>query len=137
MQYDKEEKRGRCLECGDILPYGRSDMKFCSVRCKSRWHYHNFGRFRGARQKIIRTLDRNHGILESLLDAGVSSIDLPDLEQRGYDLGCVTSYHKVRRHGEYRCYDIKYYMTASRVFKLEKTGEPDCFRLLPDPPPGG
>lgn len=116
----REEERGRCLACGKVLPCGRSDMKFCSVKCKSRYHYFNEGRFRCIRQRVIRTMDRNHKILDALLSEGINSIDLPDLAALGYDFNCVTSYHKVRGHNEYRCYDIKYCMTANRIFNLVK-----------------
>ena len=42
----------------------------------------------------------------------------------GYKFDCITSYHKVRNHNEYRCYDIKYYMSGSSVFKLERCRKP-------------
>ncbi|MDI9550814.1 MAG: hypothetical protein GX125_09985 [Bacteroidales bacterium] len=133
MEYGEE--RGRCIVCGNVLPYGRSDMKFCSVRCKSRYHYCNGGQFRALRLRIIKAIDRNHRILDTLLDEGIRSIDLPELGQLGYDFNCITSYHKVGGRNEYRCYDIKYYMTASRIFNLEKTCERRRIRLLSDPPP--
>ena len=124
IMYEEEEKRGRCLECGNTLPYGRSDMKFCSASCRNRWHYLQDGGLQGTRRKIIGALDRNHSILESLIDEGVTRIDIPDLAQMGYNFDCVTSYHKVRNRDEYRCYDIKYCMSASRVFKLERCPPP-------------
>ena len=124
MKPEEDQKRGRCLECGDVLPYGRSDMKFCSASCKSRWHYGNDGRQHGVRRKIIGALDRNYAILDELLRQGVSRIDIPDLAQLGYNFDCITSYHKVRNHNEYRCYDIKYYMSESTVFKLERFRKP-------------
>ena len=121
MNYEKEDKRGRCLECGDVLPYGsRTDMKFCSVSCKSRWHYTNGSRLKGLRLKTIGALDRNHEILETLLSKGISSMDIQDLVQMGFNINCVTSYHKVRRHDEYRCFDIKYIQTPSRITGIEK-----------------
>ena len=119
MAYKIEEKRGRCLECGNELPYGRSDMKFCCTSCKSRWHYEHDGDIKGLRRRIIGALDRNHEILASLIAKGVTRIDIPDLAQLGYNFDCITSYHKVRNHKEYRCYDIKYYMSESSVFRLE------------------
>ena len=96
MKYLEDESRGRCLECGDVLPYGRSDMKFCCVTCKSRYHYVNSGHLKGLRLRTIGALDRNHGILMSLLEKGVTSMNIPDLAQMGYRFDCVTSYHKVR-----------------------------------------
>ena len=125
MENNDGDGRGKCLECGDVLPFGRSDMKFCSSTCKNRWHYANKGRSKGIRLKIIGALDRNYGILDSLLGRGVSQIDIPDLAQMGYNFDCITSYHKVRNHNEYRCYDIKYYMSESRVFRLERCRPPE------------
>lgn len=130
---EEEEKRGRCLECGDILPYGRSDMKFCSQSCKSRWHYERDGRIKGIRIRILGALDRNYAILESLLEKGVTRIDIPDLAQMGYNFDCITSYHKVRNRNEYRCFDIKYYMSDSSVFKLERCRKPQLSSASGDP----
>ena len=120
MKNLEDLQRGRCLECGDVLPYGRSDMKFCCVNCKSRYHYVNRGHLKSLRLKTIGALDRNHEILESLLEMGTTSMNIPDLAQMGYRFDCVTSYHKVRNHNEYRCFDIKYFMTESRIFGLSR-----------------
>ena len=30
-----EEGRRLCLECGDVVPYGRTDKVYCSVKCKN------------------------------------------------------------------------------------------------------
>lgn len=132
MKYMEDEKKGRCLECGDILPYGRSDMKFCSQSCRSRWHYVNDGRLQGLRRRTIGALDRNHKILESLLEDGITRISLPDLAQMGYKFDCITSYHKVGNRNEYRCFDIKYYMSESSVFRIER-----CQRPTPRLSPSG
>lgn len=111
---------GLCLECGDALPYGRADKKFCSVKCKSRYNYVSVRVLENMKASVKRALNRNHDILEQLIEQGVASIDIPDLVQMGYKPDCITSYHKVRNHNEYRCYDIKYYMSESRVFGISK-----------------
>lgn len=95
-------------------------MKFCCVSCKSRYHYVNVGHLKGLRLKTIGALDRNHEILSSLLEKGVTSMNIPDLVQMGYRFDCVTSYHKVRNHHEYRCFDIKYNLSESRMFGLAR-----------------
>lgn len=121
MKYEAEEKKGKCLECGDSLPYGsRSDMKFCSSSCKSRWHYVNGNHLKGLRLKTIGALDRNHAILESLLAKGITCVDIQDIVQMGFNINYMTSYHKVRRHDEYRCFDIKYILTPSRMTGIER-----------------
>lgn len=108
----------RCLVCGEELPAGRRDMRFCSVSCKSKWHYLVKGKTRQMRNKAMRILDNNYAILESLIQSGITSINIPDLAQLGYNFYCVTSCHKVRNREEYRCYDIKYCMSGSKVFRL-------------------
>ncbi|MBQ6254636.1 MAG: hypothetical protein IJK05_08325 [Bacteroidales bacterium] len=129
MNREEDNEGRRCPECGKVLPDGRSDMKFCSPECRYRWHYKKEGRLKGIKLKTLGALERNYSILESLLAEGVSSIDIPDLAQMGYNFDCITSYHKVRNRNEYRCYDIKYYMSESRVFKLQR-----CFgNGLPEP----
>lgn len=120
----QEDTTGRCLECGDPITYGRSDRKFCSGRCKNRYNYRKGGRLKGLRRKTIGAINRNYEILESLIARGVTRIDIPDLGQLGYNFNCITSYHKVRNHNEYRCYDIKYCMSGSSVFKLERSLRP-------------
>ena len=121
MEEVAESERGRCPVCGKVLPAGRTDMRFCSVRCKSRWHYLHGGDRVSYRRKVVRALERNYRILEGLLERGVTSIEIPDLARHGYDFSCITSYHKVGNHHEYRCFDIKYYLSASRVFRLERS----------------
>ncbi len=118
MENNREETR-RCLECGREIPSGRKDKKFCSVSCKSRYHYR--AGFKPYRMKVLRAIDRNHRILDQLLAAGVTSVDLPDLAQMGYRLGYVTAYNRVRNRNECRCYDIKFYITESRIFGITRT----------------
>ena len=50
----------------------------------------------------------------------VASIELIDLEGLGFSTGVITSYRKVGRHDEYSCFDIKYIMTATRVYSIKK-----------------
>lgn len=95
-------------------------MKFCSGSCKSRWHYHVDGRNKRIRVKMINALNRNYEILSSLLDEKLTAIEIPDLAQKGYNFSCFTFWRKVRNHNEYRCFDIKYFMSENRVFGLEK-----------------
>ncbi|MBQ1699158.1 MAG: hypothetical protein II029_01680 [Bacteroidales bacterium] len=124
----ENEGRRRCLECGDPLPYGRADMKYCSVRCKSRYNYVRNAGAKGARVKIMNALDRNYGILDHLVRTGVSWMEIPDLVQLGFDVDCFTSYHKFRNRSEYRCFDIKYNKSQHRVYGIARV------QLKPLPP---
>lgn len=109
-----------CLECGDPILYGRSDRKFCSDSCKNRYHNRKSHYLRSLQLRIIGTLEKNYGILSGLIGSGVTSISLGDLAQLGYNMEYITSHHRMGRHNEYRCFDIKYFCTPTRIFGLER-----------------
>lgn len=109
-----------CLECGDPILYGRSDRKFCSDTCKNRYHNRQNHYLRSLQLRVIGALEKNYTILSGLVRSGVTSISLGDLAQLGYNTAYVTSYHKVGRHNEYRCFDIKYCCTSTRIFGIER-----------------
>ena len=120
MGYELEKERTRCLECGDELGYGRPDRKFCSRQCKNRYHNRNTHSRRNFQLRVLNAVNRNYGILERLLKAGVKTIDNGDLSQLGFNPSYVTSYHRVRGHNEFRCFDIKYFASDSRIFGIER-----------------
>lgn len=95
-------------------------MKFCSPSCRSSYNYRKAPANKGLRLRTINAINRNYDILESLLEDGCTTMDIPDLSAMGYNFDCITSYHKVRNHNEYRCYDIKYYKSESRIFGLSR-----------------
>jgi len=119
---DNDRKNARvCLECGDVLDdIGRSDRKFCCERCKNRYNNRKSHEYRGLHNKVLRALDKNHEILDNLLKASITSIDLGDLSLLGYDMGFSTSYRKSGIHAEYRCFDIKFLCTEKRIFRISK-----------------
>lgn len=122
MEYGKKWERNipRCLECGDTIRYGRSDKKFCCADCKTRHHNNMAKGGRVFKRRVLRTLSRNYEILDGLVKADVQSIDIIDIVALGFVPDIVTSYHKIRSHQEYCCFDIKYIMTASRICSISK-----------------
>lgn len=121
MAYIKQEHGHLiCLECGSEMAYGRSDRKFCSDRCRDRHHYELTKKRKRFVQKVTNALSRNYQILEELLDSGVVSAPLGDLVSAGFNPAFVTSHHRVAKHDEYTCYDIRYVMTATRIFRISK-----------------
>jgi len=65
-------------------------------------------------------LDRNYGILDSLLRGDVVSADLLDLQSMGFTPNVATSFKRRRGHNEYCCFDIKYIMSENRIFGISK-----------------
>lgn len=75
---------------------------------------------RSYRRRVMKAIVGNYDILDRLLKAGVTSIGLLDIVNMGFVLDVVTSHHRVRRHDEYACFDIKYIMTQSRISSIMK-----------------
>lgn len=121
MDYDlNKRKQAHCLECGDTIRYGRTDKKFCCDECKTR-HYNNIAKAgRMLRNKVIAAINRNYDILETLLRSGADSADIVDLTSMGFVPGVSTSYRRSGKRDVYTCYDIKYVMTATRVYSIMK-----------------
>ena len=104
-----------CLECGDPIPYGRSDRKYCSDKCRHRYHNRETRRWHRRCARIIGILETNYGILESLIKLGVENALKSDLVQMGYNLDFLTSCRKVGHRMVCRCFDIRYEETESRL----------------------
>lgn len=109
-----------CLECGEQIRYGRTDKKFCCEECKIKHHNGSAKVSRALKRRIVSVLMRNYEILDALVRSGVSSAELTDVVVRGFVPDMVTAYRKVRSHDEFSCFDIKYYMSSSRIFNISK-----------------
>jgi predicted nucleic acid-binding Zn ribbon protein len=121
MAYSKTSQNTRlCLECGDAIEYGRVTKKFCCEECRNRYHYKLNRNYRSIHLRVSRALEKNHEILDRLLEMSVASIALEELEDLGFDPSYMTACRKAGPHIEYRCYDIKYFKSDRRIFSLER-----------------
>lgn len=110
----------RCLHCGEQIRYGRIDKKYCCDECRNR-HHNVMARFsRTYKRKVLSQLSCNYELLDELVNAGVDSISLSDIASMGFITSVMTSYQKVGKHNEFRCFDIKYIMSATRIFSITK-----------------
>ena len=124
MGYDTERRESRCLECGDMIEYGRQDRKFCCTSCKNRFNNRRTRGSKAVKARILNALEKNYAILERLLKLGMTSLSAAQLRQLGFNFDYVTSYHKVRRHDEFCCFDISVTVMASRVISIERMKTP-------------
>ena len=109
-----------CLECGHKIRYGRTDKKFCCDKCRTKHNNAQMKAGRAYRRRVMNALSGNYDILDSLVKAGITSMDLFELVNLGFAMDAVTSHRKVRHHDEYACFDIKYVMTPSRISGITK-----------------
>ena len=121
MDYSKKTRvSARCLHCGDHIEYGRPDRKFCSDECRFSHHNEESKAGRAYRRRILSILSSNYGILEDLYRADVTSVSVMDVMAMGFVPGIMTSYRRTGGHDEYGCFDIKYRMTATRIYSISK-----------------
>lgn len=121
MGYKNEKNEGeRCLECGDVITYGRPDKKFCCNSCKNKWHNREGKGARLYKLRVRAALDKNYVILNDLLKLGVNRMDMLQLRGLGYDPGFVTSMDLSGRRKEFMCYDIRFRMTDHQISGLSK-----------------
>ena len=124
MKYKLDERATYCLECGDPLPYGRKDQKFCCRECKNRHHNREARQWRSRYAQVIGILQKNHDILSHLVRIGVKSIPKMELLQLGYRAGFVTSSGKEGRRTVCRCFDIVFIDTETRIAGLSMESLP-------------
>lgn len=121
MDYNREIRhRACCLHCGDEIRYGRKDKKFCSDDCRASHHNEALKESRAFRRRVLSRLTQNHEILLHLLETGVDSCPLIELSSHGFSPDLMTSCRKVGKHMECSCFEIKYIMTASRIYSISK-----------------
>ena len=118
MAYKTVKTQCTCLQCGDTITYGRYDRKFCSDRCRNKYHNTRRGQIRHYRLKIYTTLERNHDVLERLIALGCHSIGKLELADMGYDCSVVSSFCRHARTLECRCYDIRYTDRSGKITDL-------------------
>ena len=118
MKYRLEETVPHCLECGNPLPYGRKDRKFCCPACKNRNHNRQARQWRFRYATIIGILEKNHDILRHLIQVGVRSIAKEELAQLGYRLEFVTSSGREGCRTVCRCFDIVFVDMDTRISGL-------------------
>ena len=115
MKYRLEETVPHCLECGNPLPYGRKDRKYCCPACKNRSHNREARQWRFRYASIIGILEKNHDILRHLIQIGVRSIPKEELIQLGYRMGFVTSSGREGCRTVCRCFDIVFVDMDTRI----------------------
>lgn len=121
MEYKTREEgaEGTCLECGNVL-YGRTDKKFCDESCRNRYHTRRHAESTRMKRRVIAALDGNYRILTEVLSSGKDSAELSELEAAGFKPGVISGHTKYRGHDEYRCYEIRYVRTPTRIMGIRK-----------------
>ncbi len=120
MEYKVKPKKPKCLECGDLIAYGRQDKKFCCDNCKNKFNNRRVRGSKNTKLRILSNLNKNYTILDNLLKINITSMSVMELQHLGFNFDCVTSYQRVRRHNVFLCFDISFTIIADRVTSITR-----------------
>lgn len=118
MPYKINPVRGTCLECGEPIIYGRWDRKFCSNKCRHDYHNDRRAQYRDYKMRLISALDRNHSILDHVINMGCTSMGKIELAEMGFCPTAITAMIRKSRNIECRCYNIRYIEHAAKITDL-------------------
>ena len=123
MNEQKHEEERVCLNCGKPIS-GRADKRFCCSRCKNEWNNSLNGPARHRRNRVLGILDKNYQVLKMVLESGERAPELTSLADAGFRSEYVTEFRRIRRgRDEYRCFDISYNKTETRLYNIRRVPE--------------
>lgn len=73
--------------------------------------------------RIQHILEKNYRILNSFIEAGITTVPMPSLLVMGFNSMYSTSVIRSGSVQTYMCYDIKYRLSATRIFQMELVTE--------------
>ena len=121
--FERIENRRVCRNCGKPIS-GRADKRFCCSRCKNEWNNSLNGPARHRRNRVLGILDKNYQVLKMVLESGERAPELASLADAGFRSEYVTEFRRIRRgRDEYRCFDISYNKTETRLYNIRRVPE--------------
>ncbi len=95
----------KCLVCEKLI-VGRSDKKFCSETCRSRYYYSVNKEYNILKSKVHDLLRRNREILAELNPSGKCTVDVRELLDRKFNFNFFTTIYRTNGGNVYWfCYD--------------------------------
>ena len=112
-----------CPTCQTIIR-GRSDKKFCSVKCKSQYHHAQQKHSDRGTEVIDKILHRNRAILIELMgDYKQKQISILELEKRKFNFNHITRYTINSKGKTYNwVYDYSWMQFSSGLVLINKRG---------------
>ncbi|MCE3297250.1 MAG: hypothetical protein K0R65_2964 [Crocinitomicaceae bacterium] len=88
---EKEKEIPLCVIC-DAKLFGRSDKRFCTTKCKNKYHAELRKNNRSVSRETLKVLFKNYQVLNSLLAENCSRYRVSKLllQRKGFDFETVT-----------------------------------------------
>jgi hypothetical protein len=95
----------KCIQCENFI-VGRTDKKFCSSTCRSRYFYSLNAGFNAHKSKVHEILRKNRDILAELNPSGKCIVDKQLLDERDFNFNFFTTLYRTKSgHVYWFCYD--------------------------------
>jgi hypothetical protein len=95
----------KCLQCDNII-VGRTDKRFCSNTCRSRYYYSLNAEFNVHKLKVHEMLRKNRDILAELNPSGKCIVERKLLEEKEFNFNFFTTIYRTNNgHVYWFCYD--------------------------------
>ncbi len=115
-------KKSKCKLCKKEFK-GRSDKIFCSVECKSIYHFKLKSVTNIATQKIDKILHRNRSILLEVLGKNIhyKKLDRKILDEKKFNFGYITHFH-VNKQGKmvHYVYDFSWIIFSDQEVLIKR-----------------
>lgn len=108
----------RCPICTSVIK-GRTDKKFCSIKCKSIYQYENRQKTEVFFLKVERQLRIDRKLLKKFNRSGYTTIRKSELMAEGFDPMFFTHYWKNQK-GDVYLFVFEYGFLATKVNNKEK-----------------
>ena len=112
-----------CISCGKTF-VGRTDKKYCSLKCKNTFNYNRKSKTKSATQTIDAVLHKNREILEVIMGPKRKKmyIEKTELTQMGFQSEYVTGFYTNSQDKLYRyVYDFAWMeFTGEKIMVVRK-----------------
>lgn len=120
MKDYEPQKAAKCLQCGQKIPNGRPDKRFCCPSCKNSYNNSRRRIHSNCKQLIDKAIAHNYNVLDNLVKLKIDQITLSEAATLGLDPARITSYARLGRRTVYSCYDIEFMVSESRIFNIHR-----------------
>ena len=110
----------KCILC-EANVIGRSDKKFCSIKCKSNYHRKLSSQTSFATSRIDKILHRNRSILFEIMGENKFQIQIDKilLDRKKFNFTYVTGYYINSRNKTYNyVYDFSWMLFGSKTIQI-------------------
>lgn len=106
------QEEQRCLDCGKVMCFGRTDKRYCDDICRARATRKRLKReaetgYEDAHKAVIRTIKRNYTLLKNAVgDREEWIVDFEPLYRKGFDRMFYTGTEQIETSTRYYCFEL-------------------------------